>query len=129
MIKKWDIMLIAGLLILSCIPEVIFLLYSGSTEIGGTYAAVQVDGKPYKDIPLSAHHGTDWFTIQTENGYNTVVVRDQSIGIVEADCPDHICVSEGFISQPGATVICLPHNVLIEVRSYDSNEPDIIPAR
>lgn len=129
MIKKWDIILIAALLAASFIPEGVFLLGGNSADEGGTYAVIQVDGKEYKTVPLSDHHGTDTFTIRTESGYNTVVVRDQEIGIVEADCPDKICIGEGFISQPGATTVCLPHKVLVEVRSSHGGEPDVIPAR
>jgi len=128
MLKKWDIALIVLLLILSFIPEAVFML-SGENNTGRTYAVIQVNGKEYKTIPLSEHAGTDSFRIMTDNGYNTVVVQDHAIAITEADCPDHICVQSGFITQPGATTVCLPHKVMIEVRSADSQEPDVIPAR
>ena len=129
MIKKWDIILIAVLLAASFIPEGVFLLSGNSADRSGTYAVIYVDGKEYKTIPLSEHRGTDTFMVRTESGYNKVVVRDQAIGIVEADCPDKICIGEGFISQPGATTVCLPHKVLVEVRSSHDGEPDVIPAR
>lgn len=93
-----------------------------------TYAVIQVDGKVYKEVPLSGHHGTDVIPIQTEEGYNLVVIQDESVGITEADCPDKICISEGFVSKPGATVVCLPHKVLVEVKSAGDDEPDVIPA-
>ncbi len=128
MIKKWDIVLLAALLLLSLLPEGVFILSGSDRTLAGTKAVVQVNGSVYKEIPLSEHHGTDTFTIQTNSGYNTVVVNEQEIGIVEADCPDKICVSEGFISQPGATAVCLPHKVMIEIQSTDTEEPDIIPA-
>lgn len=128
MIKKWDIVLLAALLLLSLLPEGVFILSGSDSTLAGTKAVVQVNGSVYKEIPLSEHHGTDTFTIQTNSGYNTVVVNEQEIGIVEADCPDKICVSEGFISRPGATAVCLPHKVMIEIQSTDTEEPDIIPA-
>lgn len=127
-IKKWDILLIATLLILSFIPEGIFYLTGNDASVSRTYAVIQVDGKVYKEIPLSGHHGTDMIPIQTDEGYNLVVVRDESVGITEADCPDKICISEGFVSKPGATVVCLPHKVLVEVKSAGDDEPDVIPA-
>ena len=128
MIKKWDIILIVTLLLLSFLPEGIFLATGSGTEKNTTYAVVQVDGKEYKTIPLTGHHGTDTFTVQTPQGYNPIVVKDQEIGIVDADCPDQICVHEGFLSKPGQTSVCLPHKVMIEVRSDDA-DPDIIRAR
>ena len=75
MIKKWDIILIAALLAASFIPEGVFLLGGNSADKGGTYAVIQVDGKEYKTVPLSDHHGTDTFTIRTESGYNRAIIR------------------------------------------------------
>ena len=101
-IKKGDIVLIITLLVLSFIPEGIFYLTGNDASVSRTYAVIQVDGKVYKEVPLSGHHGTDVIPIQTEEGYNLVVIQDESVGITEADCPDKICISEGFVSKPGA---------------------------
>ncbi len=128
MIKKWDIVLLIALLLLSLLPEGVFILSGSDRMLEGTKAVVQVNGSVYKEIPLSEHHGTDTFTIQTADGYNTVVVKDQKIGIIEADCPDKICIQEGFIRNPGETTVCLPHKVMIEICSTATEEPDIIPA-
>ncbi|ERT61013.1 NusG domain II-containing protein [Megasphaera vaginalis (ex Srinivasan et al. 2021)] len=129
MLKKGDILLIVFLLLCSFIPEGIFLLSGADTAMDKTYAVIYVDGEMYKTLPLSEHTGTDTFTIRTERGFNTVVVKENTIGIVEADCPDGVCISEGFISKPGATSVCLPHKVLIEVRASDNSDADVIRAR
>lgn len=129
MIKKWDIVLVVVLLALSFIPEGIFVL-CGNEGVGqGTYAEITVDGKVYRTVPLSGHSGEDRFTIQGDGGYNMIVVTEDRIGITEADCPDKICVHEGFVSRPGESVICLPHKLMIEVKADGNAEPDIIPAR
>lgn len=127
-ITKADIILIVFLLLLSLLPEGIFYLSGNDPEVSRTYAVIQVDGKLYKKVPLAGHHGTDELTIDTEKGHNLVVIKDESIGITEADCPDKICIREGFISKPGSTVVCLPHKVLIEVKGAGSSGPDVIPA-
>lgn len=129
MIRKSDIILLVTLLILSFIPEGIFWAYSKDDAQAKVVAVVTVDGKEYKTIPLTGHVGTDTFTIHTGAGYNEIRVHDESIGIVEADCPDQVCVHEGFLSRPGETSVCLPHKVMIEVRAADSADPDIIRAR
>ncbi|WP_417092981.1 NusG domain II-containing protein, partial [Megasphaera sp.] len=92
-IKKGDIVLIITLLVLSFIPEGIFYLTGNDASVSRMYAVIQVDGKVYKEVPLSGHHGTDVIPIQTEEGYNLVVIQDESVGITEADCPDKICIS------------------------------------
>lgn len=129
LLTKWDIVLIIVLLILSFVPEGIFYLSGNDASLARKYAVIQLDGKVYKEIPLSGHRGTDTLEIHTDKGHNQVVVQDETIGITEADCPDKICISEGFISQPGATVVCLPHKLLIEIKTSGGEEPDVIPAR
>lgn len=128
LLTKWDILLIVVLLLLSFLPEGIFYLSGNDASVTRTYAEIQVEGKVYKKVPLSGHHGEDRFSIDTDKGHNLVVIKDESIGITEADCPDKICIREGFVSKPGATVVCLPHKLLIEVKNAGGEEPDVIPA-
>lgn len=37
------------------------------------------------------------------------------ISIEDADCPDKICLKQGFINKPGQSIICLPHKLVIEI--------------
>lgn len=53
--------------------------------------------------------------IRTEKGENTVVVSKGEVSITEADCDNLDCVHQGAISEPGRQIICLPHELWIEV--------------
>ena len=68
MIRKWDVALIVSLLILSCIPAALFWASGQAASANGTHAIIYVDGKEYRTIPLSEHHGTDTLTIRTSSG-------------------------------------------------------------
>jgi hypothetical protein len=128
MFKKWDLIIIALLILLSFIPEVIFGAITGRAH-GNTYAEITIEGKFYKKIPLSDHRGEYQFKIQTKYGYNIVEVKNQFIAVIDADCKDKIDVKTGFISKPGQNIVCLPHKLMIEVKNSDSkNNDDIIPA-
>lgn len=126
MIKKWDIVIIISLILLSFLPQLIFGVIMGK-QYNETYAVITIDGSLYKKIPLSAHGGKDEFKIETKYGTNTVRVIDQTIQITDADCRDHICVKQGVISKPGQTIVCLPHKLLIEVKSYSNKNQDVVP--
>jgi hypothetical protein len=128
MFKKWDIVVIILLIVLSFVPQIIFGVIMGK-HYNGTYAEITVDGKFYKKIPLSEHTGVDELEIKTKYGYNIIKVSAQSIQIIDADCKDKICVKTGILSKPGQSTICLPHKLMVEVKSYDNKENnDIIPA-
>ena len=37
--------------------------------------------------------------------------------MAEADCPDRLCVRRGPVRYAGETIICLPHKLVVTVRS------------
>ncbi len=65
--------------------------------------------------------------VLSSDGFNHVVISGGSISIVEADCPDQICVKEGPITRVNAIRYCLPNEVLVEIvgKSY-GNDVDFI---
>lgn len=128
MFKKWDIIIIIVLLCLSFIPELVFGVIMGQ-KYNGTYAEITLEGKTYKKIPLSEHRGEDKVYVKTQYGYNIIEIKDQSVGIIDADCKDKICIKSGVISKPGQSLVCLPHKLVVEIKGYDNkNQDEIIPA-
>ncbi|OOM72510.1 NusG domain II-containing protein [Clostridium sp. BL-8] len=128
--KKWDIIIIITLIILSFIPEVIFGMVIGKSYTG-TYAEITLDGKLYKKIPLSEHKGEDKINIKTSYGYNVIDINNDSIRILDADCKDKICIKAGVISKPGESLVCLPHKLMVEIKSTinnNNNDIDVIKA-
>lgn len=59
-------------------------------------------------------------TITTSFGSNTVCVEGGQVYVSVADCSNQDCVHQGKISSAGQQVICLPHELWIEVTSAGS---------
>ena len=55
------------------------------------------------------------FTLEDGSGANTVQVERGRIRISAADCPDQVCVKQGWISGGAVPIICLPHRLTIEI--------------
>ena len=34
--------------------------------------------------------------------------------MIEADCPDHLCLKQKAVDSTGGTIVCLPNKVVIE---------------
>lgn len=80
-------------------------------------AELYQDGSLIREISLNEVAEPYTFTIYAQNGgFNTVEVRSGSIGIVSADCPDQICVRQGFIGSSLLPVTCLPNRLVIQIR-------------
>ncbi len=83
----------------------------------GTYVEIRVDGEKTAAYSLSADHRE---TLHTASGENTIIIRDGAVSMSDADCPDKVCVSMRRISRSGETIVCLPHKLVLEIRSSGS---------
>lgn len=78
-------------------------------------ARVTLDGELLREIPLDEVEEGYSFTVDSEGGSNTILVEPGRIRVSEADCPDQVCVNQGFISDGTVPVVCLPHKLMIEI--------------
>ena len=78
-------------------------------------ALISRDGVLLEEIDLSRVDAPYSLTFEDESGTNTVLVERGRICVSEADCPDQICVHQGWISDDIIPIICLPHRLLIEI--------------
>lgn len=124
-LRKCDILLILLLILISFLPYFLFLKHINK-NYNSTYAEIKVDGKFYKNIPLSSNKDNHNFIIKTAYGNNKISITNNSIAISEADCLDSLCIKQGFISKVGETIICLPHKVVIEIKGEESDNTDDI---
>lgn len=121
--KKICIAAAALLLILGAAGSI--FIYTHKTD-GALTAKVYQDGTLIKTIDLSAVTESYTFTVEGENGaYNTIEVRPGEIAVVEASCPDRVCINMGFIKNPSLPISCLPNKLVIQLENTDAaNEPD-----
>lgn len=55
------------------------------------------------------------------NGYHlTIVIVDETIQVIESDCPDGTCKTMGIINNAGQFIACVPAGVYIEIISEGS---------
>ncbi|KGH33701.1 NusG domain II-containing protein [Lactococcus cremoris] len=95
----------------------IFLFATGST---GAKAELRISGKVIKTFDLKKNQ--TWTYRAKYGDYNKIEVKNGEIAVVEANCKDQIDVQRGFISKTGETIVCLPHNLVIEVMSGQKDE-------
>ena len=112
-----DVLLIAVLLILG--GALALFLYA--TRQTGGYVSVQVDGETVMELPLSE----DARIVLGEGGHtNTLVIKDGTAQIIEAGCPDQICVNQGAVRYAGESIVCLPHKLVVTVEGGQTDDVD-----
>lgn len=94
-----------------------------ATKTAGGSVVVMIDGKESARYPLNKDAE---ITIKNGENYNILVIKDSKAEIIEASCPDKLCVKQNEIAYNGETLTCLPHRVTVKVVSDKSSETDFI---
>ena len=74
-----------------------------------THAEITRQGHVIKTVDLRIDQE---FTVEHDDGYNIITVKDGKIGVTAASCPDHYCMKRGFCNS-GTEIVCLPNRMTI----------------
>lgn len=88
------------------------------------YVSIQVNGEEIKKYIFDSKLIGQTIPIETKYGYNLVEFGDEEVRVIEADCPDKLDVKQGYISNIGETLVCLPNRLVIEIKGIE-NDSDI----
>lgn len=75
--------------------------------------SISIDGDIWKEIPLTENNT---YTIETSQGYNIVQIKNHTAAVIEADCPDQLCVQQKSIQNIHEMIVCLPHKMVVEIK-------------
>lgn len=108
-LKKGDIIIFVSIMLIAaagflCVK---FLPADGKT------AVIEQNSTVIAQLPLDTDAKYD---IKKDGKVtNTVVVKNHSVSVTYADCPDKICKNHKSISKSGETIVCLPNKVTVTV--------------
>jgi len=117
-LKKNDRILIIAILAISVI---VFLLYNVIGRKDAGFITIKVDGVTQGTYSLSEDQ-----EIEINGGTNLLLIEDGKADMIEADCPDKLCVKQKAISKNMENIICLPNEVIVEVESSEDSEYDAV---
>ncbi len=114
--KRKNDVILCVIIILTALAIMLFINF---TKTDGDKVIVLIDGKETASYLLSENLTT---VIETGEGNKNILVIDNGKAYVkEASCPDKVCVEHKPISQSGETIVCLPHKVVVQVVSENSD--------
>ncbi|MCH5269273.1 MAG: NusG domain II-containing protein [Lachnospiraceae bacterium] len=103
------------------------LLYGRYKAPKALYAHIYLQGELLTSIDLRTVTETYTFTVEIpEGGSNTIGVKPGAITVLDADCPDRLCVLTGYTDSTLLPIICLPHGLIIRLETAHDTTPDAI---
>ena len=115
--KKDFILIFVVSLIIAGAFGVNFFVYIKNVDGIGIY----MDNKIYKTYDIN---DKEEIKIKSKEGYNIVKIHDKGVEIIEASCPDKVCIHQGFITKSSESIVCLPNKVHIKITTEDNHESE-----
>ncbi len=116
-IRKADLVVV-GLIAVTSIILLVGFFFSRQSK-GDIYVSIQLDGKEIQRIPWTPDQEGKTFDIKNPYGKNILVFDHGKVRMEEADCPDKLCIYQGSIHQVGQMIVCLPHRLVVEIKSLN----------
>lgn len=82
---------------------------------------VLIDGELTEEYSLNDEGE---YEIITGDQINIIKINRGHVYMIEADCPDQLCIKQGKISKNGQSIICLPNKIVVTIVSDDLDEVD-----
>jgi|GEM_PF-1261105 len=89
-----------------------WIAFGVSPSTVGSVADVQVSGKQVVQIKLDHE---DYYTISGVLGPVLIAVDGSGVRILDARCPDKLCVRTGAINRAGEWIACVPNGLIIRI--------------
>ena len=106
-----------ALAVILLLTGVVLMFLISTVQEKGALVTVTVDRKLQGSYDLSRDRE---IRIDGEGFYNVLKIEDGKAMMISADCPDQICVKHRPISLKGETIICLPHKIVVEIISSET---------
>lgn len=104
-------------------------LWLHSRPAPGKTANIYQDGVCIRSVNLSQVTAAETYLVESDLGNNVIRIEPGRICILEADCPDQVCVHAGWLTDSAAPIVCLPHRLVIRLESApaaDSGQIDAV---
>ena len=111
--QKGDFLAIAAVLALAA---AVFALFLSARNTDPAVVEIYRNGEWLCAFPLNVDRQ---FTVEGDYT-NVVTISDGKVAITESDCPGRDCVSCGWASSAGRSIVCLPNDVEIRIVGADS---------
>lgn len=121
--KRSDIFVV-GIILIVALSVALFTMKPNEETSKGKYISIQIDGEEVEQIEWSKENINKEFRFEGIKGYNIIQVGKSDVKMIEANCPDQICVHNAPIKEVGEMIVCLPHRVIVEIKE-DNRTSDL----
>jgi len=116
----WDLLLMGSIILFSVISILGVIRHRNQRPGGEKAVLIYQNQRLIEEVSLEKDKA-----VFLEKGNMQIEIKAQRVRVVRSVCPQHVCMNMGWIKYSGQTIVCVPNQVLIEIKS---TEPAVIDA-
>ena len=120
--KKND-WIIIGIVLLIAGSVYIWNMINEKNQSDELFADIYYNGELFERVDVNEQ---ETVTVETEIGMNVIQIDHGKVTMIEADCPDKICLDTGTIEKANRSIVCLPNKVHVQITGNMEEEIDAI---
>jgi len=113
--NRFWLLLLGGIAAVCLVCIALISLFSSP----GAVAQVYWNGNLLHVFPLD--EPLEYTLSGPDNAGNTIVIRDGSVCVSHATCPDQVCVNQGWVNTDAVPIVCLPNRLVIQVKGGEQD--------
>ncbi len=114
-IKKADIILAIVIAIVG-IAASLYLTFSDVPVKNGK-VVIHQNNKVYGEYSL---YEDRVITVKDDDHINKITIKNGNVQMTFSNCKNQDCVKQGTIDDSSKSIVCLPHKVVVEIKSDES---------
>lgn len=118
-VTKFDVLLVIVVLGIS-----VFSLFNSYNKINDTNkktVLIYLEGKLYKQFTLTDDLNKE-IEVKGDKYENTIEIENGNVTVTHSTCPDHICERHTSINSPGQIIVCLPNEMIVEIKGEEDSD-------
>lgn len=114
-IKKADIILAVIIAIVGIAASIYLSMYD--TDIKNGQVIIHANNKIYGEYSLYEDREV---TVKEGDHINKITIKGGNVQMSFSTCKSQDCVKQGTIKDSSKSIICLPHKIVVEIESKES---------
>jgi len=118
--NKKELIIIIALLIVSLV--FIYFSNNASNKEAKKVIEIQVGSQIYRRVAIKSNDYKEIIPIKSNLGLNVLKIYNGGVEMIESDCGNSVCINTGFINGIDEMIVCLPHEILVQIKGIDEKE-------
>ena len=122
------VLLLSAVLLILCLGSLLWIGLAGHTAAGKSALLAVISSEGAEDLVIDLSAVKEPYELRIDaagGGYNLLRISREKVEVLEASCPDKICMRSSAIPGTHLPIVCLPNRLVIRYENAPADSAGI----